>query len=70
MVTMPGDNQPGAVEPPEDVVTDLPDLTGLTLAEIAELAHADYPGLDRALRRVVARHEDSADPIVAFQSSI
>ncbi|HEY7145657.1 MAG TPA: FxSxx-COOH cyclophane-containing RiPP peptide [Streptosporangiaceae bacterium] len=50
-----------------DVETDLPDLTGLALAELEDFGPS---ALGHALRRVLKGEADPADPVVGFQASI
>lgn len=54
-------------EPPADVASKLIDLTGMTLEDLKRI---DQASLDLALSRVLARHEDPAYPLFAFQSCI
>ena len=53
--------------PGEDVPVGLVDLTGLTLGDLERLGRSS---LDLALRRALAPHEDTSDPILGFQSGI
>lgn len=59
------DNEPRETSP--DVETEVPDLRGMTLSEVAAM---DESSISHALRRVLARDEDPSDPVVAFLSSI
>jgi FXSXX-COOH protein len=52
----------------DDIETQLPDLTGVPLGDVAQVLAG--PALDLTLSRVFARQEGLADPVVAFQSSI
>jgi FXSXX-COOH protein len=57
-------DQPG---PRDDLRTALIDLSGLSLADLDAVGQT---ALAAALRRIVARGGQSADPVVGFQSSI
>lgn len=64
---MSTDHDHDPVEHPEDTETGLIDLDGVTLNELTSV---DGSALGFVISRVLARHGDAADPVVAFQSSI
>ena len=51
----------------EDIETELPDLTALSLGDLEKIGPSS---LGHALRRVLSRDDDPADPVVGFQASI
>jgi hypothetical protein len=55
------------VAEPTDIVTDLADLTKISLAELKSL---DQPILDDALQRVAEEAKKSVDAIAGFQATI
>ena len=52
---------------PNDIVTDLVDLTHVLLAELRSL---DQPILDDALRRVTKEAKNSVEAIAGFKAAI
>lgn len=52
---------------PTDLVTDLADLTHVSLDELRSL---DKPALNTALRRIAEEANNSADAIAGFQAAI
>ena len=49
------------------IETDMLDVTGLSFSDLEALGSSS---LAHALKRVLARDEDSTDPVVGFQASI